>query len=86
MGIISRDMLDVLGAAAQRYGIIAFKCPDFEVTFSGQPPRIMMPMPGLDSSRSIGELHGMPTEDELLYASSGYPLSEEEIRARPPNG
>lgn len=77
-----RQLLDTLGMAAQLYKIKSYKDANIEVTFgetSGQPLGFLSG----PEKQPMGEENGMPTEDELLFASS-IPLSPEEIRARAP--
>ncbi len=77
--MITKETLDMLGEAALRYGIQGFECADFKVMFSLKQPQLVFE----PRTQPIGEKYGMPTDDELLFASS-LPLSEEEIAARPP--
>lgn len=81
--MISKEQLDTLGEAAQKYGIRTFKCPDFTVVFTDQRPQIVIG--DVSPNRQIGQVHGMPTEDELLFASS-IPLSSDEMESKPPHG
>jgi hypothetical protein len=80
--MIDKPTLDLLGESALKYGITTFKCADFEVTFTIQQPKIVF-APSEMPTNGIGAPYGMPTEDELLFASS-IPMTQEEIQARPP--
>ncbi len=76
-----QDKLNVIGDAAQRFGMKTFKMDDLEITF--EPPRVVFAATSGMPNQAIGATSGMPTEDELLFASS-IPLTEDELAARPP--
>ncbi len=78
--MISKENLEMICEMAAKHGIKVFHDNEVRLVFSGTH--------GMGThyetfTNPIGEKHGMPTEDELLFASS-IPLTEEEIMARPP--
>lgn len=79
--MITKEELDMIGEAAQRYGIRTFKFGEMMLVFRPQEPRIMFDEAKLN--RPIGQGHGMPTDDQMLFASS-IPMTDEEIAARAP--
>lgn len=78
-----QDLLEVICDAAHRFGIKTFEGGQLKVTFSDFQPKFVFPDPREISP--IGEKYGMPTDDQMLFASS-VPLTDDEIAARPPNG
>lgn len=76
-----QDMLEVVCDAAQRFGITRFHGDLFEVNFTEMRPQLVIG--DMSPNRHIGEAEGMPTDDQLLFASS-IPMTDEEIAARPP--
>lgn len=77
-----KEFLDIVCEASQKYGIRHFKLCDLDLTFTAQQPKIVLASSELPN-QGIGETFGMPTEDELLFASS-IPMTQDEIEARPP--
>lgn len=82
--MIDKATLETLGEAAQKYGIRSFKCADFEVLFTIQQPKLVFASSEVPN-KPIGAPYGMPTDDELLFASS-IPLTNGEIEAQAPHG
>ncbi len=80
---ITKEQLEIICEAAQKYGITHFKLEELEMEFDPPQPRIVYTPPSL-KNQPIGEAHGMPTDDQLLFASS-IPMSDEELAARPPH-
>lgn len=84
--MITKEAIEIIGDAALKYGIKHLKIQDHvcerllvEISFTDQRPQIIMPQ----TSVPIGEKYGMPTDDEMLFASS-IPMTEDEIAARAP--
>lgn len=81
------SFLDIAGAAAQKHGLSSLRIEKtIELIFKSDYPRIMYTGAGDNKTGiPIGERHGMPTDDELLFASS-IPLTPGEIEAQAPHG
>lgn len=79
--MISKVDLDMIGEAALRYGLKYFEFGSMKLHFgAAQQPQLAT---STLQNQPIGETHGMPTDDQLLFASS-IPLSDDEIAARAP--
>lgn len=78
-----QDLLNVIGDAAERFGMTRVKWEDIEIEFAEVQTQLVSYTTDVSSTQPIGEEHGMPTEDELLFASS-IPLTDDEIRAKAP--
>ncbi len=76
-----KEILEICGEAALKYGIKSLKFEGIDVTFGDHRPQIVFPTP---SPMPMGEMNGMPTEDQFLFMSSGVPMTDDELRASPP--
>lgn len=79
-----KEDLDIIGEAAKKYGFLKFNHVDYQIEFSNEQPKLIIPNMSI-ANRPIGEAFGMPTDDQMLFASS-IPMTDEEIAASPPNG
>jgi len=78
---IDKDLLDAVLASARKHGVRALKVASLGLDVAFHPPDA--PVIKVDHKLPIGEAHGMPTDDEMLFASS-IPLTPEELVARAP--
>lgn len=77
-----KEDLEVIGEAALKYGMSRVEINGLmAVEFTYKPPQVVYPTAMATSP--IGESEGMPTDDQLLFASS-IPLTDEEIAAQVP--
>lgn len=77
------DMLSVICDLATTHGIKTIKVETVEIEFDPQARTRVVFGPLAPKDQPIGEDHGMPTDDQLLFASS-IPLTDEEIQAGVP--
>ncbi len=74
------DQLDALCVVMRRHGVK--RCGEVELFELAPPPDVG---PLAPSKQAIGAEHGYPTAEEMLFASSPFPMTPEELKAKAPD-
>lgn len=87
MDLVIDDLGSILEVAS-KHKIRKLKVADVEIEFFPEFPELqpIIMASGPITPQKIGEEYGMPTDDQLLFHSSGFPMTDEELKAQAPHG